>query len=338
MNEDDDNNPNEERNNWRPGFHVFTNPLDMERFFNQQMDEMIKSFGIFGSFRDQNERNNGFPAIDIPRHQQREGQNFSECDKGSREFMLKEDYDRKLKSPGYIAPDTKIDTLGPDNFQNGMQIQKNTDKDLDDRGVDSEDLNKLFKNPESPTSSGKPAPPFFDNWHDGPGSLFGQFFGNRFPFSNEIPSEQIPGYNSDTGNWTTHSFSFGQSTSQSKVQLPDGSMEERTKTTDSQGNKVNKVKKTTRDGEWHCRVCVTKPTGNEECQEESSSGYQQIEDGHDSHTGDGGVQAFGSHYGNFSPFGSHKNHGHVKDHPRNEMLKGEENFYNSLFEKFFGKR
>ena len=41
------------------------------------------------------------------------------------------------------------------------------------------------------------------------------------------------------GNWTTSTYSFSQSSSQSKFQLPDGSMEERTETTDNQGNKVS---------------------------------------------------------------------------------------------------
>ena len=47
---------------------------------------------------------------------------------------------------------------------------------------------------------------------------------------------------------------------------------------------------------------------------------------------------FGGHYGNVDPFGSNKNQGYGKDHPRNDMLKGEENSYNSLFDKFFGRR
>ena len=37
---------------------------------------------------------------------------------------------------------------------------------------------------------------------------------------------------------------------------------------------VKKVRTTTKDGEWHCKVCVTKPGGMEECTEESSVGYQ----------------------------------------------------------------
>ena len=42
---------------------------------------------------------------------------------------------------------------------------------------------------------------------------------------------------------------------------------------------VKKLTKTRRDGEWHCRVCVTKPGKNEECQDDSSPGYQnELED------------------------------------------------------------
>jgi hypothetical protein len=117
-------------------------------------------------------------------------QNYGEDEKGSREFMLKEDYDRKIKNPGYVAPDTKIDTFGPDIGQNGIK-QPKIDKDLDKNGVASEDLNKLFKHTESPMSSGAVAPPFFDNWHKGSGSLFGQMFGNHFPFADRIPRDQV---------------------------------------------------------------------------------------------------------------------------------------------------
>lgn len=30
-----------------PGFHLFTNPLEIHRYFEQQMDEMMKSFEGF---------------------------------------------------------------------------------------------------------------------------------------------------------------------------------------------------------------------------------------------------------------------------------------------------
>lgn len=40
---------------------------------------------------------------------------------------------------------------------------------------------------------------------------------------------------------------------------------------------VNKVTKTARNGEWYCKTCITKPGGEEECQEESSQNYQPSE-------------------------------------------------------------
>ena len=193
--DEEDKNTNDDfnRNNCRPNFHVFTNPLDMERFFNQQMDEMIKSFGFFGSFNDEQGRNRGFPefpTMEVPGNQGTNGQNFNEGESGSREFMLKEDYDAKLKNPGYVAPNAELDTFGPNTGQNGIKQQK-LDQDLDKSGVPAEDLNKLFKHPENPIFSGAAAPPFFDNWHKVPGSIFGQMFGNHFPFSDRIPRDQV---------------------------------------------------------------------------------------------------------------------------------------------------
>ena len=189
--DDEDNNTNDDfnRNNWRPNFHVFTNPLDMERFFNQQMDEMIKSFGFFRSFNDEQGGHRGFsefPTMQVPANQETNRQNLKEHESGSREFMLKEDYDTKLKNPGYVAPDT----IGPDTSQNGTKQQK-IDQDMDKSGVPAEDLNKLFKHPKNPMFSGAAAPPFFDNWHKVPGSMFGQMFGNHFPFSDRIPRDQV---------------------------------------------------------------------------------------------------------------------------------------------------
>ena len=46
----DDNGENDgcgcNKNKRPPNYPVFTNPLDMERFFNQQMNEIIKSFAM----------------------------------------------------------------------------------------------------------------------------------------------------------------------------------------------------------------------------------------------------------------------------------------------------
>ena len=50
------------------------------------------------------------------------------------------------------------------------------------------------------------------------------------------------------------------------------------------------MKKTTKDGEWYCRTCITKPGGTEECQEESSNNYQTTENDSFSNPIDGGAQ------------------------------------------------
>ena len=50
------------------------------------------------------------------------------------------------------------------------------------------------------------------------------------------------------------------------------------------------MKKTTKDGEWYCRTCITKPGGTEECQEESSNNYQATENDSYSNPIDGGTQ------------------------------------------------
>ena len=53
-----------------------------------------------------------------------------------------------------------------------------------------------------------------------------------------IFNSQLPNKEGGTEHWTTRSFSFRHSSSHSKAQLPDGSIEERSDTTDTEGNKV----------------------------------------------------------------------------------------------------
>ena len=49
----DEINEDAQRNSHRDSFHVFSNPLHMESFFNQQLDEIMKQFG-FGNFSGNN--------------------------------------------------------------------------------------------------------------------------------------------------------------------------------------------------------------------------------------------------------------------------------------------
>ena len=177
-------------NKERPNFPVFTNPLDMERFFNHQMDDILKSFGFFG-FSGGNEENNTKSSEQIPGNFQSGGQSYGKDDQGSRDFMLKEDQEKnqKLKTPGYVEPDAEIDVLAPDINKRGKKSRK-IDDDLDTNGINYADLNKLYKpSQRSPTS--EPHPPFFENRSSGTGSLFGHLFGDFFPNSDQFTQPQV---------------------------------------------------------------------------------------------------------------------------------------------------
>ena len=84
--QDQPNPPNQQRN-----FGVFSSPLEMESFFNQQLDEMLKQFG-FGQF--------GSPGFfghvnPTPGQEQAVPPFSQERDdgEGSRDFMLKKEWD-----------------------------------------------------------------------------------------------------------------------------------------------------------------------------------------------------------------------------------------------------
>ena len=185
-------------NRRRPHFHVFTNPLEMERFFNHQMDEMLKSFGLFGPGSNGNERGSlpGFPSIDIPGqfHPNSENQDGN-AEKGSRDFMLKEDSEdmqEKLKRPGYIEPDSH--SFGFWNNGRG-KASKREDSDMDGEGsINTAELNELFKrSPEGPQSN-QPQPPHSSEiMPNNGGSIFGGIFGNfgSSPFSSPFRQIQV---------------------------------------------------------------------------------------------------------------------------------------------------
>jgi len=326
---DDENDRCDCNKNKRSNYPVFTNPLDMERFFNQQMDEIVKSFGIFGSFF------NGFPEYPSSRNPEvfESDQNNSEDQSGSRDFMLKNFSDSRQNSetPSYHEPRTEIDSFKLDVGENGDQ---KVDSDLDKSGINSADLDKLYRHPQE-GSANQGVFPFFG--HRGPGSIFGQMFGPNSQFPDNMLRPQVPNDENSGGNWTTRSYSFSQSSSRSQFQLPDGSTEEKSVTTDNQGNKINKLMKTTRDGEWYCRTCITKPGGTEECQEESSHNYQPSEYGSSMDAPDERPQVFGG-FGPYGSFGGDHMHRNRRDDPRSEMLKKKEESENSLFDKFFGGR
>ena len=180
---DDENDRCDCNKNKRSNYPVFTNPLDMERFFNQQMDEIVKSFGIFGSFF------NGFPEYPSSRNPEvfESDQNNSEDQSGSRDFMLKNfsDSRQNSESPSYHEPRTEIDSFKLDVGENGDQ---KVDSDLDKSGINSADLDKLYRHPQE-GSANQGVFPFFG--HRGPGSIFGQMFGPNSQFPDNMLRPQV---------------------------------------------------------------------------------------------------------------------------------------------------
>ncbi len=94
-------NPSQQSPNFNGSFRVFTNPAEMEGFFNQQLDEMLKQFGFFRG----DGEGHGFPS---PGFFHRGGPNDlpfgpgdpQERNAGTRDFMLKKD-----EHPGYAKPE-----------------------------------------------------------------------------------------------------------------------------------------------------------------------------------------------------------------------------------------
>ena len=78
--------PHPDQPNQRRNFGVFSSPLEMEGFFNQQLDEMLKQFG-FGPF--------GTPGFfgNVNPGQQQVPFAPPDDDEGSREFVLKKEWD-----------------------------------------------------------------------------------------------------------------------------------------------------------------------------------------------------------------------------------------------------
>jgi len=101
-----------EGQNHPEGFHgsfrIFTNPLEMESFFSQQFDEILKQFGFNGARNFPRNFGEGFQNRDF---------NESTGEENPRDFMLKKD-----DNPGYLKPDhskerhdVEIDGI-PDDF------------------------------------------------------------------------------------------------------------------------------------------------------------------------------------------------------------------------------
>jgi len=96
-------------------FSVLTDPLQMHRFFEQQMDDMLRNFG--GSvFRGLGVPKEDWPAITAPEHHP------SESQESKRDFMLKDDDSRTMPRRD-LDLDDKMDTMDFDKLFGGKNEQ-----------------------------------------------------------------------------------------------------------------------------------------------------------------------------------------------------------------------
>jgi len=99
-------------------FNVFTDPLEMHRYFEQQMDNVFKSFG-FPNFK------NIFPSLEHPGVHDHL---YDENNPNNRDYFLRKDYERR---PHYESSIT----------------DKKVDKDLDGK-LNITNLDTLFQQPD----------------------------------------------------------------------------------------------------------------------------------------------------------------------------------------------
>ncbi|XP_023326350.1 uncharacterized protein LOC111699841 [Eurytemora carolleeae] len=203
-------------------FQVFTDPLEIHKFFQQEMDEMFRNFGFqqHRPYLDENEPN--LPSI----------RDFSENENLSdRDMMLKQDD---------IYHDRKRDT------------------DFDEKDLSSNDLTDIFKNP--PTQDSREGqilkPRDFDDRANSPGSSFPGFgdpesalrgFGFGFPDSRGF------GFGSPDSRGFDFGFRFGSGAPESGVQTfsysrssktirrPDGSIETEERSRNPDGSETVKI-------------------------------------------------------------------------------------------------
>jgi len=139
----------------RMGIQVFTNPLEMESFFSEQFDEILKQFG-FGQFSGP-----GFygsqvhPGMMAPPSE--DDNNTDES--GARDFMLKKD-----DHPGYIRSN---------------QLKDRQDLEIDQ--VTPDDLDKLYSHDVQPQQK-------FPHFPQGPN--FGHH-GGSFSFGHSFSSKSV---------------------------------------------------------------------------------------------------------------------------------------------------
>jgi len=206
-------------------FSVVTDPLEIHRFFEQQMDDMMRSFtqgfggvgipglgGILG-LEDDSDHPDHFHNKPHRYHHHDNDENMD-----SRSLMLKDDEPKASSGP-----------ILPPKHSTGPKI----DMDLDDQDVSSVDLSKLFSNKDET----KP---------------------------NIIkPSGQNPWFGDRSGEGGQSFFkSFGSSQSHQTIRRSDGSIETKSTTRDTNGNVTTTVRKQI-GNEEHIQITKKEPDGTQ---------------------------------------------------------------------------
>lgn len=228
--------------------HIYANPLEMEKFFDSQLDQILKGFGFgrgldgFGAF-------GGMQLPQPPTSRPRTEGEAQSSSAGSREFMLKED-----KRFG------GLDSRG--NHDVGRK-----DSDMDEE-VEERGLNSILAPPPPRQQRDEGVVPFFGGGGNDGG--FGGLIPRIFPGFPEQFGHPSPGRSEPFS-------SFGSSSSsvtRRVMQLADGSVEERSSARDSDG--TERVTVTRRLGDRsHTETTVRRPDGTEERTESGAEDFER---------------------------------------------------------------
>jgi len=224
--EDEQVNPRSENNKGIFNFQVFTNPLEMHKYFEQEMEQMVREFSGLGD-RHRLEDESLRPWTTVPPDQNPDS---------DRQLMLKDD--------GYVA-------------EHGRQ-----DTDVDDNNLSADHLADLFKkkpeDDERIISELNPPPSDFEDGVVSPGSLLRRFgFGFPGPDGMVPPGQEegpgsllrqfgfvspgTEGFFSPAIEEGVRTFSFSRSTT--TVRRPDGSVEVQEKSRNPDGTETVTIRR-----------------------------------------------------------------------------------------------
>lgn len=218
LREDEQVNPRAENHRDFFNFQIFTNPLEMHKYFEQEMEQMVREFSGLGH-RGRLEDESLQPWTFVP---------SDENANSDRQLMLKDD--------GYAAGHGRQDT------------------DVDEDNLSADHLAHLFK--KKPENGEETAPELLpprsesEDGMTGPGSLLGRF---GFGFLGPDGGRDHPGPDAGPGSMLRQfgfapdtkdgirTFSFSRSTT--TVRKPDGSVEVQEKTRNPDGTETVTIRR-----------------------------------------------------------------------------------------------